>query len=123
MSTLLLVRAPGLSAEQACRGDLAAHLSDLIADGSFARMSGPADLPTAVRDLGADRVRVVDLPFKDMPSFDVDLGRVLGWASGAQVAVLSDGVFISRHFFPEIKPGTTLSPADLPRLLSAMLGA
>ena len=117
MPKFLLVRAPGLTPEQATRGDLAAHLSDLIADGSFARLSGPAD-PAALAALGAD---AVDVPFRDVPSFDEEVGKLR--ARGLPIAILSESVFISQHWFREIKPGTTLAPADVPRLLAAMAGA
>jgi hypothetical protein len=114
---LLLVHAPGLTPEQASRGDLAAHLSDLIADGSFARLSGPADLAS----LGAGAVERVDVPFRDVPSFDEEVGRLR--ARGLPIAIVSESVFISQHYFREIRPGTTLGPQDVARLLAAMAGA
>lgn len=117
MKRLLLVRAPGLSPEQACRGDLAANVSDLIADGSFAALSGPADLS----GLAPERVTVVDVPFRDLPSFDLEVGRLRAGASGAEIAIVSESVFISQRCFPEIRPGTTLEAADLPRLLAEIL--
>jgi hypothetical protein len=114
---LLLVHAPGLTPEQASRGDLAAHLSDLIADGSFARLSGPADLASIV----GGAVEKVDVPFRDVPSFDVEVGKLRD--RGLPIAIVSESVFITQHWFREIKPGTTLAPADVPRLLAAMAGA
>ncbi len=117
MKRLLLVRAPGLSPGQACRGDLAANVSDLIADGSFAALSGPADLS----GLAPDRVTVVDLPFRDLPSFDQEVGRLRAGAAGAEIAIVSETVFISQRWFREIKPGATLQPGDVPRLLAEML--
>ena len=113
---LLLVHAPGLTPEQASRGDLAAHLSDLIADGSFARLSGPADLAAL-----AGAVEKVDVPFRDVPSFDEEVGRLR--SRGLPIAIVSESVLITQHYFREIKPGTTLAPADVPRLLAAMAGA
>jgi hypothetical protein len=112
---LLLVHAPGLTPEQASRGDLAAHLSDLIADGSFARLSGPADLAS----LGA--VERVEVPFRDVPSFDEEVGRLR--SRGLPIAIVSESVLITQHYFREIKPGTTLGPQDVARLLAAMAGA
>ena len=55
MKKLLLVRAAGLTPDDACRGDVAANLSDLIADGSFAPIASPVDLEGAVKNLGPDR--------------------------------------------------------------------
>lgn len=117
MKRLLLVRAPGLSPDQACRGDLAANVSDLIADGSFAALSGPADLS----GLAPDRVTVVDVPFRDIPSFDEEVGRLRAGADGAEIAIVSESVFISQRWFREIKPGATLAAVDVPRLLAAMI--
>jgi len=111
----LLVHAPGLTPEQATRGDLAAHLSDLIADGSFARVSGPADLGAVG---GAD---AVELPFRDVTSFDAEVGKLR--SRGLPIAIVSESVFISQHWFREIKPGATLGPQDVARLLAAMAGA
>lgn len=120
MKKLFLVRAAGLTPDDACRGDVAANLSDLIADGSFAPLSAPPDLEAAARSLGADRVSLVDLPYRDMPSFDEALAGILAGADGAEVAVISDSVFISRRCFPEIKPGAVLPPREVARLLGAM---
>ena len=120
MKRLLLVRAPGLSPEQACRGDMAANVSDLIADGSFAAVSG-ADLAGAASGLATDRVTIVDVPFRDVPSFDEEVGRLRAGANGAEIAIVSESVFISQRWFREIKPGATLQAADVPRLLAAML--
>lgn len=116
---LLLVRATGLTADQACRGDMAWNLSDLIADGSFARLSAAADLDAAAKGLGADKVTLVDLPFKDVPSFDQEVGKLR--SPGSSVAIVSESVFISQHFFREIKPGTTLGASDVPRLLAQIV--
>jgi len=118
---LLLVRAPGLSAEEACRGDLAAHVSDLIADGSFAAVSPAVDLDGAASGLSPEQVTVVDLPFRDVPSFDRELGRLREKAEGAEIAILSESVFISQRWFREIRPGAALPAGEVPRLLAAML--
>jgi hypothetical protein len=120
MKRLLLVRAAGLSVEQAVRGDVAWNVSDLIAEGSLVSLSGRPDVEGAIRGLGG-RVTVVDVPYTDGPSFDDALGRLRREASGALVAILSEGVFISQHAFPEIRPGTAVAAADLPRLLEAMV--
>jgi hypothetical protein len=114
MKKLLLVRAPGLTPDEACRGDLAWNLSDLIADGSFARLSGAP----ALDGLG-EGVTVVDVPFKDLPAFDQEVGKLR--ERGLTMAVVSESVFISQHFFREIKPGTTLGPADVPGLLARII--
>ncbi|HXX92609.1 MAG TPA: hypothetical protein VEN81_03190 [Planctomycetota bacterium] len=121
MRKLVLVRAPGLSPEEAVRGDQAWNVSDLIADGSFAPISGVPDVAAAVGALPPDRVTLVELPFKDSPSFDRELGKVREGAPGAAIAIVSDSVFISQHFFKEIKPGQTVAAGDLGRLLLAML--
>jgi len=119
MREVLLVRAKGLSPDQACRGDLAANISDLIADGSFALLSGPLDLS---KDLGSlpGTVRVVDFPGSDVPTFDLELGRLRREAPEASVAIVSEAVFISQHCFPQLKPGTKVSPSEVPRLLASI---
>lgn len=114
MKKLLLVRAPGLSADEACRGDVAWNLSDLIADGSFARLSGAP----ALDQLG-EGVTIVDVPFKDLPAFDQEVGKLR--ERGLPMAVVSESVFISQHYFREIKPGTTLGAVDVPGLLAKIL--
>jgi hypothetical protein len=121
MKKLVLVRAPGLSPEEAVRGDQAWNVSDLIADGSFAPLSGAPDLAALAGSLPGGEVTVIDLPFRDSPSFDQALGKVREGSKGASIAIVSDSVFISQHFFPEIKPGTRVAPGDLPRLLAAMV--
>jgi hypothetical protein len=113
------VRAPGLTPDQACRGDMAWNLSDLIADGSFARIAAAPDLDAAAKGMGPEKVSVVDLPFKDVPSFDADVGKLR--AQGLPLAIVSESVFISQHFFREIKPGATLGAADVPRLLAQIV--
>ena len=115
MTRLLLVRAPGLTPEQASRGDMAAHISDIIADGSFARLSGPPDLAR----LASAGVQVVEVPFKDVPSFDAEVGRLR--EQGLPLAIVSDSVLITQRWFKEVKPGAVLAPAEAERLLSAML--
>jgi hypothetical protein len=119
MKKLLLVRARGLSADQAVRGDMAWNVSDLIADGSFAPLSGTPDLDQA--GSGIANVTVVDVPYKDASSFDASLGELRSKSADAVIAILSEQVFISQHYFREIKPGSKVAPADLPRLLEAML--
>lgn len=121
MKKLLVVRARGLSADQAVRGDMAWNVSDLIADGSFAAISAPPDLEKVASTLAGDRVTVVDVPYKDAASFDDSLGKLRQSAAGSVIAILSESVFISQHYFREIKPGASVAPADVPRLLEAML--
>jgi hypothetical protein len=121
MKKLLVVRARGLSADQAVRGDMAWNVSDLIADGSFARLTGAPDLETVASGLGGDRVTVVDVPYKDAASFDDSLGKLRAASAGSVIAILSESVFISQHYFREIKPGTAVAPGDVARLLEAML--
>jgi hypothetical protein len=121
MKKLLVVRARGLSADQAVRGDMAWNVSDLIADGSFAPLASPQDLDAAVTGLAGDRVTVVDIPYKDASSFDGELGRLRASAADSVIAILSESVFISQHYFREIKPGAKVAVADVPRLLEAML--
>jgi len=121
MKKLLVVRARGLSADQAVRGDMAWNVSDLIADGSFAPFKDAPDLDAVTGGLGKDHVTVVDVPYTDAASFDASLGKLRAGASGALIAILSESVFISQHYFREIKPGTQVAAADVPRLLEAML--
>ena len=121
MRKLVVVRAPGLSPEEAVRGDQAWNVSDLIADGSFAPLAGVPDVAAAVGGLAREQVTIVDLPFRDSPSFDADLGKVREGAKGATIAIVSESVFISQQYFPELKPGTKVAPGDLPRLLAAMV--
>jgi hypothetical protein len=121
MKKLLVVRARGLSPEQAVRGDMAWNVSDLIADGSFAPFSASPDLDAAIAGLAKDRVTVVDVPYKDAASFDGELAKLRASASDAVITILSESVFISQHYFREIKPGSKVAGTDLPRLLEAML--
>jgi hypothetical protein len=121
MKRLLLVRAKGLSADQAVRGDRAWHLSDLIADGSFAQLSDPPDFEGVVAGLDRDRVTVVDLPYLDAVSFDAALGCLRGETAGVVIAILSESVFISQDFFHEIKPGSKVTAGDVARFLAAMV--
>jgi hypothetical protein len=121
MKKLLVVRARGLSADQAVRGDMAWNVSDLIADGSFAPLSGVPDLDAAVAGLAKDRATVVDVPYENAAAFDGRLGKLREGAADTAIAILSEQVFISSHFFREIKPGMQVGPAELPKLLEAML--
>ena len=118
---LLVVRARGLSADQAVRGDMAWNVSDLIADGSFATILGTPDLDQVARGLSGDQVTVVDVPYQDAASFDDSLGRLRASSGGAVIAILSESVFISQHYFRELKPGASVASGDVPRLLEAML--
>jgi hypothetical protein len=120
MKKLVVIRAPGLSPEQAVRGDLAWTVSDLIADGSYAPLTGAPDVPAAVRGLG-ERASLVELPYRDGASFDAALGAIRERDREAVIAILSDQVFISQHCFPELKPGSSVAACDVPRLLAAML--
>jgi len=121
MKKLLVVRARGLSADQAVRGDMAWNVSDLIADGSFAPITGTPDLEKVASGLAGDRVTVVDVPYKDAASFDDSLGKLRASSMDAVIAILSESVFISQHYFREIKPGSSVPSGDVPRLLEAML--
>ena len=121
MKNLLLIHAPGLSADQAVRGDMAWNVSDLIADGSFAPLSAPPAVEAAVAAGGKERVKVVDIPYRAASAFDGELGKLREQAAGAVIAILSESVFISQHCFREIRPGTRLAPADVPRLLAEMI--
>ena len=121
MKKLLLVRARGLSADQAVRGDMAWNVSDLIADGSFAPLKDVPDLDAVAGALAKDRVTVVDVPYKDAASFDASLGKLREGRSDSVIAILSEAVFISQHYFREIKPGTQVAASELPRLFDAML--
>ena len=121
MKKLLLVRARGLSADQAVRGDMAWNVSDLIADGSFAPLKGTPDLDALAGALKPEQVTVVDVAYKDAASFDASLGQLRSGTADAQIAIVSEQVFISQHYFKDIKPGSTVAAADVPRLLEAML--
>ena len=92
-----------------------------MASTSCALARVPADLDAAVAGLAGDRVTVVDVPYKDASSFDGELGKLRASAADTVIAILSESVFISQHYFREIKPGTKVSVADVPRLLEAML--
>jgi hypothetical protein len=121
MKKLLLIRARGLSADQAVRGDMAWNLSDLIADGSFAPFKDAPDLDAVGSGLAKDRVTVVDVPYRDAASFDASLGLLRTATSDAVIAIVSEAVFISQHYFREIKPGTQVAASEVPRLLEVML--
>lgn len=114
MKNVLLVRAPGLSAEKALRGDVAWTLSDVIAEGSFAALAEPPDWEALAAQPG---VVPVEIPYKDAASFETALAAVLGGAGNGPVAILSDEVFVSRIFFPEIKPGARLKAAEVLELV------
>jgi hypothetical protein len=118
---LIVIRAPGLSADQAVRGDMAWNVSDLIADGSFAALSGVPDVDAAVAGMSKDRVRVIDVPYTDAATFDGELGKVRASAADSVIAIVSESVFISQHYFRELRPGTRVAVADVPRLLEAMI--
>ena len=121
MKKLVLVRAPGLTPEEAVRGDQAWNVSDLIADGSFAPLTGAPDVATAAGSLPGGQVTVIEIPFRDSASFDAELGKIRAGAGGATIAIVSDSVFISQHYFAEMKPGARVAAADLPRLFAAMV--
>jgi hypothetical protein len=121
MKKLLLIRARGLSADQAVRGDMAWNVSDLIADGSFAPFKEAPDLDSVAGGLSKDRVTVVDVPYTNASSFDASLGMLRAASADAVIAILSESVFISQHYFREIKPGSTVAASEVPRLLEAML--
>jgi hypothetical protein len=118
---LLLIRAPGLTVDRAVRGDTAWNLSDLIADGSFAALSEAPDVASALDAVGKESATVVELPYRDGPSFDAELGKLREKAGDAAIAILSDHVLITQRFFPEIKPGASLTPAQVSALLAAMV--
>jgi len=118
MKKLLLIHAPGLTVDGAVRGDTAWNLSDLIADGSFAALAGAPDVAAAVEGVGKDRTTVVELPYRDGASFDAELGRLREGAGGATIAIVSESVLITQRFFPHIKPGAALTPADVATLLA-----
>jgi hypothetical protein len=116
VSRVLLVRAPGLSYDLAIRGDEAAHLSDLVAEGSLARLEGAVDLGGRP---GEGRIEVVDLPCGDLAAFDAALGglRERAAARGEEIVVLSEGVLVSQKVLPGVRPGKAVAGAEVPRLL------
>jgi hypothetical protein len=118
MKTLVVVKAPGLTPDQAVRGDVAWTLSDLIADGSFATFSAPPDAAAALPASGAS---LVEIPYTDAGAFDAELAAVRKAHPGASLAIVSEKVFVSQHGFKDFKPGTVLGPGDLGRLLAEML--
>ena len=71
--------------------------------------------------LKPEQVTVVDVAYKDAASFDASLGQLRSGTADAQIAIVSEQVFISQHYFKDIKPGSTVAAADVPRLLEAML--
>ena len=115
---LVLVHAPGLTVEQAVRGDVAVHLSDLIAEGCFAPLDGAPDVEAAVKGLGA--VERVTLPFTDLASFDGAVGDLRARTPGAAVAILSEALLIAPVPVPEIRPGRALAAADVARVLASL---
>lgn len=114
MKNVLLVRAPGLSAEKALRGDVAWTLSDLIAEGSFAALAEPPDWEALAAQPG---VVPVEIPYEDAASFEEALAALLAGAGRAPVAILSDEVFVSRRFFSEITPGKQLKAPEVLKLV------
>lgn len=118
MKPLILVRAKGLTAEQTCRGDVAANLSDLIADGAFAEVSQIPDL----EGLDGASVTLKEIPYTDMEAFDQALDGVRAEASssGAEVAILSEGVLVTQRYLPQIKPGTTLDAEGVKLILAEL---
>jgi hypothetical protein len=119
MKKILLVRAPGLSAGEAVRGDVAWTLSDLIAEGSFAALAEPPDWSALAGESG---VEAVEIPYRDATSFDAALAEALRKAGDAPVAIVSEQVFVSRRFFPELRPGARLRAEDVLRLIRGMSG-
>jgi hypothetical protein len=118
MKTIVVVKAPGLTPEQAVRGDVAWTLSDLIADGSFATFSAPPDAAGALPGSGA---ALVEIPYTDAGAFDAALAEVRRSHAGASLVIVSEKVFVSQHGFKDFRPGTVLAPGDLGRLLAEML--
>ena len=121
MKKILLIHAAGLTAEQACRGDVAANLSDLIAEGTFADLQGQIDLPSITENLPGDRVTVIAVPFQDIGAFDARVGELRDRGADAIIVILSEKVFISQHVFPELKVGQAVDAATIPLLLSGAL--
>jgi hypothetical protein len=119
MSRLLLVRAPGLSYDLAVRGDEAANLSDLVAEGALARIDGALDLGGLPE---GERIEVADLPCGELAAFDAALGglRERAAAGGQEVAVLSEGLLICQRALPGIRPGASVAAAEIPRLLGVL---
>lgn len=119
MSRLLLVRAPGLTFDWAVRGDEAANLSDLVAEGCLARVEGTLDLEGMP---GGGRIEVADLPCGELAAFDAALGglRERAAAAGLEIAVLSEGLLISQRALPGIRPGIAVAAAEIPRLLGLL---
>ena len=119
MKKIMLVHASGLTAEEACRGDVAANLSDLIAEGTFADLEGPIDLPSITKSLPGDKVTVIAVPFQDIGAFDTRVGELRKRDPDAIIVILSEKVFISQHVFPELEVGQAVDAATIPVLLSA----
>lgn len=119
MKKILLVHASGLTAEDSCRGDVAANLSDLIAEGTFADIEGTVEIPDVTAALPGDRVTVVAVPFGDIASFDERVGELRG-RGGSEVllVILSDNVLISPHVFDGLEAGTPLKAEAIPDLLA-----
>ena len=118
MKKILLVHASGLTAEEACRGDVAANLSDLIAEGTFADLEGSIDLPSIIGSLPGDKVTVIAIPFQDIGAFDERVGQLRKRDPEAIIVILSEKVFISQYAFPELKVGQAVDAASIPALLS-----
>ena len=123
MKKILLVHSAGLTAEEACRGDVAENLSDLIAEGTFADLEGKVDLASITGGLPGDRVTVVAVPFEDIAAFDGRVGELRSRAGGADaiIVILSEKVFISQHVFPGLEVGKPVEAERIPGLLADAL--
>ena len=121
MKKILLVHATGLTAEDSCRGDIAANLSDLIAEGTFADIEGTVKIAAIKGALPGDRVTVVAVPFEDIASFDARVGELRSRGAGSDLilVILSDRVLISPHVFDGLDAGSALQADAIPDLLAS----
>jgi hypothetical protein len=115
---LVLVHAPGLTVDHAVRGDVAANLSDLIAEGCLAPLAGAPDVEEAVKGLGG--LERVTLPFTDLASFDDAVGELRARKPGTAVAILSESLLIAPVPVAEIRPGRALAAADVAGVLAKL---
>jgi hypothetical protein len=123
MRKLLVVHATGLTPDLACRGDVAANLSDIIAEGAYAALAEPPDVTGLVRGLPSGAATLVEHPCLELAAFDAEVGRLRdrAAAAGASIALLSESVFVSQLPLRGLGAGRSLGAVDVERLLSDMV--
>jgi hypothetical protein len=99
MSKLIVLEVPGLTMEMVQRGDSAAHLFDLIAEGALAECDGlPPRIGEWITD--ASPLRVID-------------GRIRELRSRGELAIVSEAVFIHPRPIKGLRPGARLTSQEV----------